>query len=176
MGENKLEIRSLTGFTLVEIMTVLTIVGLLAAMAIPNLLRARLNTNEVAAQAALRTLSSAMTAYRTVNPTYPSNLQQLGPTSGGGEALSYIDDTLAQGAKFGYNFVIESSDAYTYVVRAAPQTSGVTGNRVFTMAHDGSIQLAQTDTTNATIVGSPGDSEGLTSDPQGRIGSSVSPE
>lgn len=127
------------GFTLVEILVVIAIVGLLAAMAIPNLLRGRLNTNEAAVQAALRGVSSAMTAYRTVNPTYPSNLQQLGSTAG---TLSYLDDALAQGRKYGYNFIVESSDAYRYLVRATPQTSGVTGNRTFTLTQLGEIQLA----------------------------------
>ena len=57
-------------FTLVEIMIVVAIIALLAAIAIPNLLRARLNANETAAQATLATISSSNISYRSVNALY----------------------------------------------------------------------------------------------------------
>jgi len=61
------------GFTLVEIMIVVAIIALLAAIAIPNLLRARMTANEAAARATLRTMSTAAETYASAfNGTYPA--------------------------------------------------------------------------------------------------------
>ena len=73
------------GFTLVEIMIVVAIIALLAAIAIPNLLRARLTANESAAQATLRTISTALETYAAAHngayPTDESNLTNVTPTA-----------------------------------------------------------------------------------------------
>jgi len=62
------------GFTLVEIMIVVAIIALLAAIAIPNLLRARLNASETYAQATLRTISTACESYAAAeNGLYPDD-------------------------------------------------------------------------------------------------------
>jgi prepilin-type N-terminal cleavage/methylation domain len=63
------------GFTLVEIMIVVAIIALLAAIAIPNLLRARLNANEAAAQSTLKSISTAIESFRAgqTTPSYPAN-------------------------------------------------------------------------------------------------------
>ncbi len=87
------------GFTLVEIMIVVAIIALLAAIAIPNLLRARLSANEAAAAAALHTVAAAQIQWRATNPTYAANLAALS-----GATPPYIDATLGGGAKQGYNF------------------------------------------------------------------------
>ena len=74
-----LKLRSGRGFTLVEIMIVVAIISLLAAIAIPNLLRASHNANEAASIAALRTISTACESFRSAQtPTsYPANLAAL---------------------------------------------------------------------------------------------------
>ncbi len=88
------------GFTLVEIMIVVAIIALLAAIAIPNLLRARISAQESAAAAALHTVAAAEIQWRATNPTY-ATLVQLGAA-----VPPYIDATLAGGAKQGYTFTV----------------------------------------------------------------------
>ena len=133
---------STKGFTLVEIMIVVAIIILLAAIAIPNLLRARLNANEAAAIASLRTLSTACESYRAgqTSPSYPDELITLGPTV---SDPPYIDGTLAGGSKQGYVFTYIGS-SNTYNVTASPVDPKITGIRTFTVDEDGVIMVGTT--------------------------------
>lgn len=131
------------GFTLVEIMIVVAIIALLAAIAIPNLLRARLTANESAAQASLRTLSSALESYRTGTGSYASaTLNGLATAN-----PPYIDSTLgcasAPCTKQGFNFaqISVGADNQSYVVTAVPTTANVTGVRSFCVTEDGVIRV-----------------------------------
>ena len=66
------------GFTLVEIMIVVAIIALLAAIAIPNLLRAKISANDALAKGKLRTLSTASETFATTQSgNYPSNIASL---------------------------------------------------------------------------------------------------
>ena len=106
------------GFTLVEIMIVVAIIALLAAIAIPNLLRARLSANESNAAAALHTVCAAEIQWRATNATY-ATLAQLG-----GAAPPYIDSTLMTGTKQGYTFTAVPNagvNFYAEAVHAAGQ-------------------------------------------------------
>lgn len=124
------------GFTLVEIMIVVAIIALLAAIAIPNLLRARHNANETAAIGSLRTISTASESYRAAQTptTYPANLGVLA-----GAIPPYIDATLGLGTKQGYNFAYALVDANRYTCTASPVTPGTTGTRVFVVNESGVI-------------------------------------
>jgi len=125
------------GFTLVEIMIVVAIIILLAAIAIPNLLRARHNANEAAAIASLRTLSSAMESFRAAQTpaAYPSVLTTLS-----GATPPYIDTQLGGGTKQGYTFGLSGvSGGNSYTITAGPQSTGVTGTRVFIVDESGVI-------------------------------------
>ena len=126
------------GFTLVEIMIVVAIIALLAAIAIPNLLRARHNANESAAVASLRTVSTACESFRAVQTptTYPASLAALGAA-----APPYIDTNLAAGTKQGYTFVYALVSANQYTCTGSPTTVGVTGTRVFFVDESGVIRL-----------------------------------
>ena len=108
------------GFTLVEIMIVVAIIALLAAIAIPNLLRARLSAQEAAAASALHTVAAAQIQWRATHGTY-TTLAALGAA-----APPYIDGSLAAGAKQGYLFAVGPAvaSATIFYATATPAVAG----------------------------------------------------
>lgn len=108
------------GFTLVEIMIVVAIIALLAAIAIPNLLRARVSAQEASAAAALHTVAAAEVQFRATNANY-ATLTQLGAA-----APPYVDIVLGCGAppclKQGYSFLATPNAGVDFYATAAPQT------------------------------------------------------
>ncbi len=130
------------GFTLVEIMIVVAIIALLAAIAIPNLLRARANANEAAAVSALKTLATAAISYRSVSTAYPTSLNSMAP---GNATPPYIDSVLGCASppcgKQGYSFILTGS-TNTFTATAEPQTAGTTGNRRFFVDESGVVRYS----------------------------------
>ena len=99
------------GFSLIELLIVVAIILIIAAIAIPNLIRARIAANQSSAAASLRTLASASAMYlSTYQDGYPAatGLTILGPPAGGAApsctTAGLIDKTLSLGQKSGYNF------------------------------------------------------------------------
>ena len=138
-----LKLRSRHGFTLVEIMIVVAIISLLAAIAIPNLLRARHNANEAAAIAALRTISTACESFRSAQtPTaYPANLAALS-----GAVPPYIDAALAGAvaagtARQGYFHIYVMVSNNEFTCTSSPAAPGTTGTRIFFVNETGVIRL-----------------------------------
>lgn len=131
------------GFTLVEIMIVVAIIVFLAAIAIPGLLRSRLNANEAAAIASLKTISWAATTYRAQNPNYPSNLSDLATA-----IPAYVDSVLGSGVKQGYQFNL-IGQANVYNVTATPVTPNFTGVRTFYVDAAGIIRASANGTADA---------------------------
>jgi len=129
------------GFTLVEIMIVVAIIALLAAIAIPNLLTARRTANEAAAKATVRSFATAAETYATSHsgayPTVVTGSPSL--TDFISSAPNYCADA-AGGATTvqGYSYACTlTAGGYTFV--ATPQTVGTTGSVTYTASTGGVI-------------------------------------
>jgi type IV pilus assembly protein PilA len=142
------------GFSLIELLIVVAIILIIAAIAIPNLLRARIAANEASAVASIRTINTAMISYNSSYPTvgFATALSNLGgsctgstvPTSA---SACLIDATLAGGTKSGYTFKAAasgSSPAGAYYAYANPLTSNSTGVRSFCSIQDAVVRVAGT--------------------------------
>lgn len=132
------------GFTLVEIMIVVAIIALLAAIAIPNLLRARHNANEAAAIGAMRTISTACESWRAAQtpPAYPASLAVMGAPPAG---PPYIDNALAGATaapgRQGYIYAYVLVNANQYTCTGSPAVAGTTGTRIFFVDESGVVRL-----------------------------------
>ena len=134
------------GFSLIELLIVVAIILIIAAIAIPNLLRARLSANESSAVASVRSISTAQALYQINYPTsgYGTLVQLTGaePCTPTSSNACLIDNALATGAKNGYNFTINltgSAPATNYMVTAIPQVVGSTGQRSFCSGNPASM-------------------------------------
>jgi type IV pilus assembly protein PilA len=129
------------GFTLVEIMIVVAIIALLAAIAIPNMLRARHNANESSAIASLRLISTSMESERARRGSGGyTGLTLLGLST---TVPPYIDGTLGAGLKQGYNFSVTVQNANQYFAQAWPITYQTTGSRSFVIDETGVMRGAE---------------------------------
>lgn len=124
------------GFTLVEIMIVVAIIALLAAIAIPNLLRARLNANESTAQTTLKTMSTGAESFASANAgAYPSAMADMT-----GATPPYLnEDYVATSPRQGYNFDDGRTtyDGTGYCFVASPTAVGTTGTRTYSIRTGG---------------------------------------
>ena len=120
------------GFTLVEIMIVVAIIALLAAIAIPNLLRAKLNANDSLAKSTVRAMSTSSESYATAhNGNYPIDVTSLTGASPAFLNNPYCDNTLS-----GYFYTCTFTNS-TYTLSATPVTVGTTGTTTYTISTGG---------------------------------------
>jgi type IV pilus assembly protein PilA len=152
------------GFSLIELLIVVAIILIIAAIAIPNLLQARLAANESSAAGSLHTLTSGEITYFNTYPTvgYSTAITQLGgatPCTPSSTTACLIDNFLATSApggtgKSGYYFlatgIVTGGTTYfdAYVLGGAPIVVHSTGNRDFCSTNDGVLR---------SQMGSPGD-------------------
>jgi len=140
------------GFTLVEIMIVVAIIALLAAIAIPNVLRGRTTANESAAVGNLRALVSSLEMYRSVNNVYPVTANWMtdmyttpNPDFGPPSFAHVMDNTAcptgaASSCTQGYRYNFQSAAGVVYNISATPDNIGNTGTRSFFVDDSGVIR------------------------------------
>jgi len=139
--------RAARGFSLIELLIVVAIILIIAAISVPNLLRSRMAANEASAVGSLRAINAACVAYLTTFGGFPSALTNLG-TSGPATSSSadLIDNLLAGGVKTGYTFTYTAGAAAggvipVYTLTAAPLVPDQTGQRYFFTDQSGVIRF-----------------------------------
>jgi prepilin-type N-terminal cleavage/methylation domain-containing protein len=164
------------GFSLIELLIVVAIILIIAAIAIPNLLRSKMAANEASAVSTLRTLNSTMVLYSTSYSTLPADLASMGPDATGGltpviTGADLVDSVLGGGVggaapvagaktanKSGYIFtyapVTAAGITSTYTMIAVPTTPNGSGIRTFFTDQTGVVR-ANTAGTNPPVVTDP---------------------
>jgi len=136
------------GFSLIELLIVVAIILIIAAIAVPNLLKSKMAANEASSASALRTIGTGEVTYATnYNIGFSGTLAQLGPTSAGcavsssacadmiDSVLSGVSPAAAAPVKSGYKFTYAATNAVptsampngTYSVLASPVSAGSSG-------------------------------------------------
>ncbi len=154
--------RKQKGFSLIELLIVVAIILIIAAIAIPNLLRARMAANESSAVGSIRTLNTAEITYNSTYPTvgFAVTMAQLGGPAGAtcvasSTASCLIDSVLTAGTKSGYIFTAAVGTAgaavpqTNYNVMGNPVTANQTGIRSFCSFEDAVVRA----TTVAAVLG-----------------------
>jgi prepilin-type N-terminal cleavage/methylation domain-containing protein len=146
------------GFSLIELLIVVAIILIIAAIAIPNLLRSKMASNEAATVSALRTINTSSVAYSTTYGQFPGTLGSLGPMASGQNPTSttadLVDSVLAAGTKSGYTITYTGATSSgvvgSYTITAAPVTQGVSGQRGFFTDQSGVIRADPTGSATAS--------------------------
>jgi type IV pilus assembly protein PilA len=140
------------GFSLIELLIVVAIILIIAAIAVPNLIVARMSANEASAVQSIRTIQSAETAYALTYPTqgFSTSLSALSdggtsPCNATAAQACLIDSILASGTKSGYT-ITWSGDGLTpsvgYTINGDPIVRNSTGRRSFFTNYPGVVRYS----------------------------------
>jgi type IV pilus assembly protein PilA len=151
------------GFSLIELLIVVAIILVIAAIAIPSLLRARISANESSAVSSLRALNTAQISYNSSYPTvgFASTLGALAGVNcapPGASSACLIDTQLASGTKSGYSFTLSGTSGTpnaTYQIRGDPQVPNQTGVRYFCSFADAVIRTGSATLTTCNYGTTP---------------------
>jgi type IV pilus assembly protein PilA len=159
--------RTQKGFSLIELLIVVAVILVIAAIAIPNLIRSRMAADEASAVASLRSINTSQVVYQSsYGPGFATNLGQLSDGGTAANCLSpnvptatsscLIDSALASGTKSGYTFlytpVSAGATVTSYSINADATASGSSGQRHFFTDETNLIRV------NATVVATNTDS------------------
>jgi len=127
------------GFTLMELMIVIALILIIAAIAIPSMREAKINADEASAVGSVRAINTAEVSYQAAYGGYADSLANLGgaePCTKSRATACLLDQSLAGGVKSGYNFAAtggnpSGGENTSYVIGAAPEVFDRTGKRMF---------------------------------------------
>jgi type IV pilus assembly protein PilA len=137
------------GFSLIELLIVVAIILIIAAIAIPNLLRARISANEASAVSSMRTMNTACITYNSTYGLYPLAISNLAPVVSPAlptsTAADLLDQVLAPASgnatKSGYTFTYTSATGSVYTILGDPVTVNQTGVRHFFTDQSGVLRF-----------------------------------
>ena len=122
-----------TGFTLLELMLVVTIIAIISVIALPGILNARIAANEASAISTVRTIVTVNVQYRIRFGRFAGSLNDL-------QAENYIDSSVASLTKTGYTFAYVGNPT-TFTFNGNPINPGQSGHRYFFVDGSGVIRF-----------------------------------